>query len=83
MFIIGEEQLQHRQQRLNILWIDFAGITGNGVVGSPLARSNQMYEEFNPRLRDEPLNKGEKNALKAALAANGDALTGYSARVLS
>lgn len=65
----------------HILWIDFAGISGNGVVGSPLARSNQMYEEFNPRLRDEPLNKGEKNALKAALAANGDALTGYGARV--
>lgn len=64
-----------------ILWIDFAGVSGNGVVVSPLSRSNSLYEEFNPRLRDEPKSKSEKAALQAALAANGDAMTGYGGRV--
>jgi hypothetical protein len=34
-------------------------------------------DDYNPRIRDEPKNKDEKNALKAAMKANDDGMTGY------
>ena len=62
----------------HILWIDYAGALGSGLV----PRHNlQLTNEVNPRLRDEPKDKKQRNALKKVLAANNHAFTGFGAQV--
>ena len=63
----------------HIMWVDYAGAAGSGQ--GTMQASNNMTNEFNPRLRDEPKNKKQKNALKKALAANNHAFSGYGAEV--
>ena len=41
----------------------------------------QLTNEVNPRLRDEPKDKKQRNALKEVLAANNHAFTGFGAQV--
>mgnify|MGYP001169629136 FL=1 len=60
----------------HIFWIDFPGAPGLGM--NVQQRSNTMFEEYSPRLRDEPKNKGDKNALKAALKSNNEDFTGWA-----
>ena len=48
------------------------------MLGSP---TNLWIEEFNPRLKDNPKANGDKNALKAALAANDQSMTGFGAGI--
>ena len=38
---------------------------------------------YNPRLRDEPLNTDERDALGAALKANGEAFNGTGLQIAS
>ena len=47
------------------MWVDLAGASGSGM--GTYGNANNMTNEFNPRLRDEPKNKKQKNALKAFL----------------
>ena len=63
----------------HILWVDLSGASGSGM--GTYGNANNMTNEFNPRLRDEPKNKKQKNALKAKLKANNHAFTGYGAEV--
>ena len=63
----------------HIMWVDLAGASGSGM--GTYGNANNMTNEFNPRLRDEPKNKKQKNALKAKLKANNHAFTGYGAEV--
>ena len=64
----------------HILWVDFAGASGieTNMLGS---QTNLWIEEFNPRLKDNPKNKADKGALNAALAANGQSMTGFGAAI--
>jgi hypothetical protein len=73
----------------HILWVDFAGATAlgtniintNGNLNSGNLQTNLWIEEFNPRLKDNPKAKGDKNALNAALAANDQSMTGFGAGI--
>ncbi len=69
------------QNKEMIAWIDFAGLSGQGVMpGGDYARnSGGFVEEMTPRGRDEPKNKADKAAFNAALAANGDEFNGFGA----
>ncbi len=68
-----------------VIWeLDFAkDIHSQYEEGRPdLAGNGNWYASmFSPRLRDEPKSKADKNALKAALAANGEAMTGTGLQV--
>mgnify|MGYP001170597221 FL=1 len=63
----------------HIMWVDYSG--ASGLNQGTMQANNGMTNEFNPRLRDEPKNKKQKNALKSALAANNHAFTGFGAQV--
>jgi len=63
----------------HIMWVDYPGAAG--LNQGTMQANNGMTNEFNPRLRDEPKNKKQKNALKKALAANNHAFTGFGAQV--
>ena len=72
-----------------IIWsLDFAkDITGQFDPAFPGAafagNSNWRPSMFNPRLRDEPKNTSERNALKDALTARGEAFNGTGLQVAS
>ncbi len=72
-----------------IIWsLDFAkdieGIFDPAFPGRAFAGNNSWRPSmFNPRLRDEPLNTDERDALGAALAANGQAFNGTGLQVAS
>ena len=63
----------------HIMWVDYSG--ASGLNQGTMQANNGMTNEFNPRLRDEPKNKKQKNALKSALKANNHAFTGFGAQV--
>ena len=54
-----------------IFVIDYASNAVSYELGT------RRTDDYNPRIRDEPANGAEKNALKAALKANGDDMTGF------
>lgn len=72
-----------------IIWsLDFArdieGIFDPAFPGRSFAGNNSWRPSmFNPRLRDEPLNTDERDALGAALSANGQAFNGTGLQVAS
>ncbi|MFK7936472.1 MAG: RagB/SusD family nutrient uptake outer membrane protein, partial [Saprospiraceae bacterium] len=72
-----------------IIWsLDFArDITGQFDPAFPgrafAGNSNWRPSMYNPRLRDEPLNTNERDALSAALSANGEAFNGTGLQVAS
>jgi hypothetical protein len=72
-----------------IIWsLDFAkDITGQFDPAFPglafAGNSNWRPSMFNPRLRDEPANSDERDALAAALAARGEAFNGTGLQVAS
>ncbi len=72
-----------------IIWsLDFAkdieGIFDPAFPGRAFAGNNSWRPSmFNPRLRDEPLNTNERDALAAALAENGQAFNGTGLQVAS
>ena len=72
-----------------IIWsLDFAkdieGIFDPAFPGRSFAGNNSWRPSmFNPRLRDEPKNSDERDALGAALAARGEAFNGTGLQVAS
>lgn len=72
-----------------IIWeLDFArDITGQFDPAFPgrafAGNSNWRPSMYNPRLRDEPLNTDERDALSAALTANGEAFNGTGLQIAS
>ena len=72
-----------------IIWsLDFAkdieGIFDPAFPGRSFAGNNSWRPSmFNPRLRDEPKNSSERDALGAALAARGEAFNGTGLQVAS
>ncbi|NOR75549.1 MAG: RagB/SusD family nutrient uptake outer membrane protein [Draconibacterium sp.] len=55
-----------------IFVVDFTADPIGGVDGN-----TSRTDDYNPRIRDEPKNKGEKNALIARMKENNDDMTGY------
>jgi hypothetical protein len=80
---------QFNEYNAEIIWsLDFArDITGQFDPAFPGAafagNSNWRPSMFNPRLRDEPLNTNERDALSAALKARGEAFNGTGLQVAS
>ena len=72
-----------------IIWsLDFAkdieGLFDPAFPGRAFAGNNSWRPSmFNPRLRDEPLNTDERDALRDALSANGQAFNGTGLQVAS
>lgn len=70
-----------------IIWsLDFAkDIRGQFEEGVPQIAGNGNWRPsmFNPRLRDEPKNTSERNALRNALTARGEAFDGTGLQVAS
>ena len=70
-----------------IIWsLDFAkDIRGQFEEGVPQLAGNGNWRPsmFNPRLRDEPKNTAERDALSAALTARGEAFNGTGLQVAS
>ncbi|WP_299430153.1 RagB/SusD family nutrient uptake outer membrane protein [uncultured Maribacter sp.] len=72
-----------------IIWsLDFArdieGIYDPAFPGFSFAGNNSWRPSmFNPRLRDEPANTSERNALREALTARGEAFNGTGLQVAS
>ncbi|WP_200979930.1 RagB/SusD family nutrient uptake outer membrane protein [Echinicola sp. 20G] len=70
-----------------IIWsLDFAkDIIGQFEVGVPQLAGNGNWRPsmFNPRLRDEPANTSERDALAKALAENGQAFNGTGLQIAS
>ena len=69
----------------HILWVDFAGdvalgtnyLNTGGGLNSGNLQTNLWIEEYNPRAKDNPKNKADKNALNIALATNNQSFTGF------
>ena len=72
-----------------IIWeLDFAkDITGQFDPAFPgrafAGNSNWRPSMYNPRLRDEPLNTDDRDALRDALTANGEAFNGTGLQIAS
>lgn len=70
-----------------IIWeLDFAkdltSVLDEPFAGAAFAgNANWRASMFSPRLRDEPKNSDEKDALKDALAANGEAMNGTGLQI--
>lgn len=56
----------------HIFVVDFTSDAASGTNGNTIRTTIH-----NPRFRDEPKNREEKDALRAALAENNDGMTGY------
>jgi hypothetical protein len=80
---------QFNEYNPEIIWsLDFAkDITGQFDPAFPgrsfAGNSNWRPSMFNPRLRDEPLNTDERDALSAALTARGEAFNGTGLQIAS
>lgn len=79
----------NNEYNAEIIWsLDFArDITGQFDPAFPGAafagNSNWRPSMFNPRLRDEPLNTNERDALRDALTARGEAFNGTGLQIAS
>ncbi|WP_299057371.1 RagB/SusD family nutrient uptake outer membrane protein [uncultured Polaribacter sp.] len=80
---------QFNEYNAEIIWsLDFARDINSqfdpAFPGAAFAGNNNWRPSmFNPRLRDEPLNTSERDALSAALTARGEAFNGTGLQVAS
>ncbi len=89
VYAYDKTTLDNEVKNEHILWVDFAGNTAlgtnhlntTGVINSGNLQTNLWIEEYNPRARDNPKSKGDKNALNAALAENNQSFTGFGAGI--
>ncbi|WP_242204078.1 RagB/SusD family nutrient uptake outer membrane protein [Aestuariivivens insulae] len=84
----------NNEYNAEIIWsLDFAKdirgqfeegvLRADGSLPSFAGNGNWRPSMFNPRLRDEPANTADTDALKAALAANGEAFNGTGLQIAS
>ena len=89
VYAYDKTTLDNEVKNEHILWVDFAGdaalgtnhLNTTGEINSGNLQTNLWIEEYNPRAKDNPKNKGDKNALNAALAANNQSFTGFGAGI--
>ncbi|TNJ44978.1 RagB/SusD family nutrient uptake outer membrane protein [Tamlana fucoidanivorans] len=90
----GEVFDPNNEYNAEIIWsLDFAKdirgqfeegvIRADGTLPGFAGNGNWRPSMFNPRLRDEPANNDDREALIAALAANGEAMNGTGLQVAS
>jgi hypothetical protein len=84
----------NNEYNAEIIWsLDFAkdirsqfeegGVRADGTLPASFGNGNWRPSMFNPRLRDEPANSDERDALAEALADKGEAFNGTGLQVAS